>query len=229
MKQNQQLELSKEKVPLFKFILIGDQSVGKSCIVERFQNEQFSYKTKATIGVEFIKKLVQVDKGLVEIQLWDTAGQEQFRSMIRGFYRGSAAVIIVYSVNQKESFDQLSIWMNEIEQHAHPEIIKVLVGNKCDLPREVEKQEAESFMNNNQFSLFFETSAKTGENVEEAFVQAAKLVLLKYLSSESFRQATRVNKKSADPINIIKSFNENQSYEGQSPSQQKNSNSSGCC
>ncbi|CAK57539.1 unnamed protein product (macronuclear) [Paramecium tetraurelia] len=90
MNQNQQLELSKEKVPLFKFILIGDQSVGKSCIVQRYQNEEFKHNIKATIGVEFIKKLVQVDKGLVELQIWDTAGQEQFRSVIRGFYRGSA-------------------------------------------------------------------------------------------------------------------------------------------
>ncbi|CAD8115936.1 unnamed protein product [Paramecium sonneborni] len=231
MNQNQQLELSKEKVPLFKFILIGDQSVGKSSIVKRYKNEEFNYNIKATIGVEFIKKFVQVDKGLIEIQLWDTAGQEQFRSVIRSFYRGAAAVFIVYSVNLKESFDQLSIWLNEIEYHAHSEIIKVLVGNKCDLQREVQKEEAESLMNNNNFSLFFETSAKTGENIDEAFIQTAKLVLLKYFSSDSFRQATKVNKKSADPINIIKSSNKNESFEGQSPQQQQHqdSNQSGCC
>lgn len=149
-------------------------AVGKSCLTKRFEFGNFSEEIKSTIGVEFIRKLISIDGKMLEIQLWDTvniylskAGQEQFRSMVRNFYRGSAAVFVVYSVNQRDSFELLSEWIKDIEENSHEEIIKVLVGNKNDLTRVVEIEEAKKLKEKYSFHLFFETSAKTGFNIAE--------------------------------------------------------------
>ncbi|CAD8123846.1 unnamed protein product [Paramecium sonneborni] len=188
--------MSKESLPMFKFIVVGDQSVGKSSFVKQYSESQFiEGMSKATVGVEFVKKLVIVDKRRVELQIWDTAGQEQFRSMIKSFYRGAAAVFVLYSINQRDSFEKLQDWLSELHESAHEEIIKILVGNKSDMERCVQKEEAEKFMNANNFSLFFETSAKTGENVEKAFVEAVKLVIMRMFTSESFKNSIKTTKK----------------------------------
>ncbi|CAD8104895.1 unnamed protein product [Paramecium primaurelia] len=210
--------MSKDSVPMFKFIVVGDQSVGKSSFVKQYSESQFiEGMSKATIGVEFIKKLVTVDKRRVELQIWDTAGQEQFRSMIKSFYRGAAAVFVLYSINQRDSFEKLQDWLTELHESAHEEIVKILVGNKSDMERNVQKEEAEKFMNTNNFSLFFETSAKTGENVEKAFVEAVKLVIMRMFTSDSFKNSIKTTKKtpasskqntsrSDQPISDITSF-----------------------
>ncbi|CAD8202605.1 unnamed protein product [Paramecium pentaurelia] len=210
--------MSKDSVPMFKFIVVGDQSVGKSSFVKQYSESQFiEGMSRATIGVEFIKKLVTVDKRRVELQIWDTAGQEQFRSMIKSFYRGAAAVFVLYSINQRDSFEKLQDWLTELHESAHEEIVKILVGNKSDMERNVQKEEAEKFMNTNNFSLFFETSAKTGENVEKAFVEAVKLVIMRMFTSDSFKNSIKTTKKtpasskqntsrSDQPISDITSF-----------------------
>ncbi|CAD8194361.1 unnamed protein product [Paramecium octaurelia] len=187
--------MNKETVPMFKFIVVGDQSVGKSSFVKQYSESIFIETHKPTIGVEFVKKMVVVDKRKVELQIWDTAGQEQFRSMIKSFYRGAAAVFVLYGVNQRDSFEKLHEWLHELQESAHEEIVKILVGNKSDLERDVSKKEAEKFMNDNNFSLFFETSAKTGENVEKAFVEAVKLVIMRMFTSESFKNSIKTIKK----------------------------------
>ncbi|CAK91148.1 unnamed protein product (macronuclear) [Paramecium tetraurelia] len=187
--------MNKETVPMFKFIVVGDQSVGKSSFVKQYSESIFIETHKPTIGVEFVKKIVVVDKRRVELQIWDTAGQEQFRSMIKSFYRGAAGVFVLYGVNQRDSFEKLNEWLQELQESAHEEIVKILVGNKSDLERDVSKKEAEKFMNDNNFSLFFETSAKTGENVEKAFVEAVKLVIMRMFTSESFKNSIKTIKK----------------------------------
>ncbi|CAD8112173.1 unnamed protein product [Paramecium sonneborni] len=187
--------MSKETVPMFKFIVLGDQSVGKSSFVKQYSESIFIEAHKPTIGVEFVKKMVVVDKRKVELQIWDTAGQEQFRSMIKSFYRGAAAVFVLYSVNSRDSFEKLDQWLQELQESAHEEIVKILVGNKSDLDRDISKEEAEKFMNENNFSLFFETSAKTGENVEKAFEDTVKLVIMRMFTSESFKNSIKTTKK----------------------------------
>ncbi|CAK66375.1 unnamed protein product (macronuclear) [Paramecium tetraurelia] len=196
--------MSKDSLPMFKFIVVGDQCnricqtqlLARVVLLNNIRMANFlEGMNRATIGVEFIKKLVIVDKRRVELQIWDTAGQEQFRSMIKSFYRGAAAVFVLYSINQRDSFEKLQEWLSELHESAHEEIVKILVGNKSDMERCVQKQEAEKFMNANNFSLFFETSAKTGENVEKAFVEAVKLVIMRMFTSDSFKNSIKTTKK----------------------------------
>ncbi|CAD8207258.1 unnamed protein product [Paramecium octaurelia] len=209
--------MNKESVPMFKFIVIGDQSVGKSSFVKQYSESIFIETHKPTIGVEFVKKMVVVDKRKVELQIWDTAGQEQFRSMIKSFYRGAAAVFVLYSVNQRDSFEKLHEWLAELKESAHEEIVKILVGNKSDLDRDISIQEAEKFMNGNNFSLFFETSAKTGQNVEKVFVEAVKLVIMRMFTSESFKNSIKTIKKT--PANSRQNTSRNEPQDDQNQMQ----------
>ncbi|CAD8120304.1 unnamed protein product [Paramecium sonneborni] len=159
--------MNKETVPIFKFIVVGDQFVSKSSFVKQYSESIFIEALKPTIGVEFEKKWLL----WINVKLNYNFGI----LMIKSFYRGAAAVCVLYDVNQRESFERLNQWLQELQESAHEEIVKILVGNKSDLDRDISKQEAEQFMNQNNFSLFFETSAKTGENVEKGFCRSCQI------------------------------------------------------
>ena len=114
----------------FKVIIIGDAGVGKSCILARLINNSFSEERNATIGVEFGNYVVKIDgKHLVQLSIWDTAGQESFKTIIRLFYKGSHAAVLVYDVTSTESFKSARIWKQEIENNADENVVVYLVGN----------------------------------------------------------------------------------------------------
>mmetsp|Transcript_6327 Transcript_6327/g.12848 ORF Transcript_6327/g.12848 Transcript_6327/m.12848 type:complete len:212 (-) Transcript_6327:277-912(-) len=165
---------------LFKYIIIGDVSVGKSCLLLQFTDRRFQPVHDLTIGVEFGSKMVQIDSKPIKLQIWDTAGQEAFRSITRSYYRGAAGALLVYDVTRRETFESLATWLEDARQHANPNITIMLIGNKADLDsrRVISKEEGEQFARENGL-VFLETSAKTAFNVEEAFNDTAKTILSK--------------------------------------------------
>ena len=139
-----------------------------------------------TIGVEFGARMISVDdQTQVKLQIWDTAGQESFRSITRSYYRGAAGALLVYDITRRDTFQHLSRWLEEAKQHAQPNMVILLIGNKNDLEhrRAVSTEEGKAFADANGL-LFLETSAKTAYNVEQAFLQTAQGIYGKIQSGE---------------------------------------------
>ncbi|EFA86706.1 Rab GTPase [Heterostelium album PN500] len=155
---------------LFKIVIIGDSAVGKSNLLNRFTRNEFTEKTKATIGVDFGTKSIEIENKVITAQCWDTAGQERFRAVTSGYYRGAVGAMIVYDITSKVSFKNVTRWLNELREMADPDILIMMVGNKSDLDsaREVSTQEAQSFAQSHKIS-FLETSALNSSNVNLAF------------------------------------------------------------
>ena len=160
-----------------KIVVVGDSGVGKTCFLFRFVRDQWEGETQPTLGVEFLTKVVQTESHRIQLQLWDTAGQELFRSVTRGYYRGSAGAIIVFSLTSPDSFNNVSQWVQDIKDVARSDVVMILVGNKSDLneERRVSRNEAEDFAKLNQM-IYFETSAKNGDGVIEAVNGCVKLI-----------------------------------------------------
>uniref|UniRef100_A0A914WFJ2 Small monomeric GTPase n=1 Tax=Plectus sambesii TaxID=2011161 RepID=A0A914WFJ2_9BILA len=170
---------------LLKFLIIGNAGTGKSCLLHQFIEGEFRNDTTHTIGVEFGSKVVQVSGKNVKLQIWDTAGQERFRSVTRSYYRGAAGALLVFDVTSRESYNALLQWLTDARSLASPHIAVILVGNKKDLEndRQVPFLEASRFAQENDLT-FIESSALTGENVEEAFLKCARTILCKLESGE---------------------------------------------
>lgn len=153
-----------------KIILVGDSSVGKSNLVTRWYNDEFSLESKATIGLELLVKNVTVKDKVCNAQIWDTAGQERFKSLTSSYYRGCHGAILVYDITNYNSFIAASNWLEEVRKVAPPETAIILVANKVDLAnlREVSTEEGQIFSQKNDL-LYIETSALHSTNVERAF------------------------------------------------------------
>lgn len=158
---------------LFRVIIIGDTGVGKSCFLLRFSDNNFKEQYDVTIGVEFGSKTISVANKAIKLQIWDTAGQENFRSITRSFYRRADAVLLMYDISNKRSFNNLNDWVREIKENSPKDVMVYLVGNQLDLidggMREVTVEEAEKFKNENKIAGFKEASAKSGINVANIF------------------------------------------------------------
>eukprot|EP00429_Kryptoperidinium_foliaceum_P087303 CAMPEP_0176186688 /NCGR_PEP_ID=MMETSP0121_2-20121125/1999_1 /TAXON_ID=160619 /ORGANISM="Kryptoperidinium foliaceum, Strain CCMP 1326" /LENGTH=214 /DNA_ID=CAMNT_0017525181 /DNA_START=42 /DNA_END=690 /DNA_ORIENTATION=- len=155
---------------LFKVVLIGDSGVGKSNLLSRFTRNEFNLDSKSTIGVEFATKSIQVDNKTIKAQIWDTAGQERYRAITSAYYRG--AVGGSDDISKQITFDNVERWLKELRDHAEPNIVIMLVGNKSDLrhKRAVSTETAMAFAESNNLA-FIETSALDSTGVEEAFRQ----------------------------------------------------------
>ncbi|ODN03342.1 Ras-related protein Rab-9A [Orchesella cincta] len=171
----------KQSSILLKVILLGDGGVGKSCLMNRFIQNRFDTTLFHTIGVEFLNKEVNYQDQGYTIQIWDTAGQERFKSLRTPFYRGSDICVLTFSLDDPASLKNLSTWQQEFLYYA--DVAKsddfpfVVLGNKVDLDesqRKVSFEEAKSWCDSNKMP-YFETSAKEGTNVEEAFVKGVEL------------------------------------------------------
>lgn len=162
---------------LLKYIIIGDSGVGKSNLLLRYTDNKFNESHVLTLGVEFAAKNVTINNSVFRLQIWDTAGQEQFRSITRSFYKNSACVIMVYDITKKDTFLNIKTWRKDCLQNCYKKVYMVLVGNKADdeKNREVSYQEGEQYANENEM-IFFESSAKTGNNVNEIFEVSAQQI-----------------------------------------------------
>lgn len=156
---------------LFKILLIGNSSVGKSSILLRFSDNIFNESFLPTIGVDFKIKTFEIQGKTVKLQIWDTAGQERFKTITSSYYKGSNGIILTYDITDKQSFKDIENWLAEVEKYAKPDIVKLLVGNKCDLEsqRQVTKEEGQELADSLNVK-FIETSAKNSVNIDGAFM-----------------------------------------------------------
>ena len=167
----------------FKIIVIGDSGVGKSCLTNRATINLFEDTYTATVGFEFLSFNVKIDGKIIKLQIWDTCGQELYRSLITNFYRNASLAIIVYAINSRDSFENIEMWLRELRTHSNPDAKVFLIGNKVDLDNErvITKEQGETFYKTNKLNLFIESSAKTGFNAKRVFIKAAKLLLDEHL------------------------------------------------
>lgn len=156
---------------LYKVLIIGDSSVGKSCLLLQFSDQTFSDNYVSTIGVDFKIRTIDVNGRQIKLQIWDTAGQERFQSITANYYHGSHAIAIVYDITSRQSFENVRKWISEVDRLANPQVCKLLVGNKADLQdkREVSKEDGQSLADGLGIP-FMETSAKTAYNVKDMFM-----------------------------------------------------------
>ena len=162
---------------LLKYIIIGDSAVGKSNILTQYVYEKFSEEFQSTLGVEFAAKNTVIDNKVYRIQIWDTAGAENFRSITRAYYKNSVCAFIVYDITKRETFENVQVWLEDIKNQCPQTVLLVLVGNKLDLEneRQISYEEGESFAQKNNM-YFFETSAKTGVNIENLFLKSVETI-----------------------------------------------------
>jgi small GTP-binding protein len=167
----------------FKIIFIGDSGVGKSCLTSKAVKNNFEDYYQATVGFEFLTFNMKLDKTVIKLQIWDTCGQEIYKSLISNFYRNSSLAIIVYSIDNRESFEHAETWLKELKNQANPDVRIFLVGNKADLEelRKVKKEEGIKYKNDQKLDLFLESSAKTGYNARNVLVEGAKMLYRDYL------------------------------------------------
>ncbi|EMD38110.1 hypothetical protein CERSUDRAFT_113244 [Gelatoporia subvermispora B] len=201
---------------VLKFIITGDAAVGKSSLLIRLTDQRFLNNPDPTLGVEFGSKLITIpeENKVVKLQCWDTAGTESFRSITRSYYRGAAGCLLVYDVTSRQSFLNARTWLADVREHADPHLTCILVGNKIDLcsddgqpgrrPREVPTEEGERWAKEEGL-LFVEASAKSGENVEAAFVQATRDILNKIkrgMFDNDRSPGVKLSQPSSDTLNL---------------------------
>jgi len=161
-----------------KLLMVGESGVGKTSLLNRYANDTFSTNYVSTIGIDFKLKTIPIKGRVVKLQLWDTAGQERFRTITVSYFRGAQGILIVYDVSNRNSFERVQAWIEQIEQHADLSVNKILVGNKCDLEdkRQVTVEEGQALADQRGL-LFFETSPKLNVNVTDAFEALASIVV----------------------------------------------------
>ena len=155
---------------IFKIVLIGDTSVGKTNILSKYLKDEFDPKSKSTVGVEFGVKNFKIENNIVKVQIWDTAGEERYRSITNAYYKGAKGSLLVYDITNKKSFENVEKWISDLKANADEDISMILLGNKTDLEdkRVVSTEEGK---NKAEFYnlTFMETSALNGNNIQEAF------------------------------------------------------------
>ncbi|EEB09162.1 GTPase Ypt4 [Schizosaccharomyces japonicus yFS275] len=168
---------------LIKIVLVGPSGTGKSCLLKRFVDNEWCDNIRHTVGIDFASKVLKIGSESqckrIKLQLWDTAGQEKFRSVARSYYKGAAGAILVYDTTSKQSFEELSSWLSDIRAMAPLTLCVVLAGTKSDLQdmRVVSTEEAAEFCAAKQISSAHETSAFKGDNVEECFLSLVSTIL----------------------------------------------------
>lgn len=161
---------------LFRLLLIGDSGVGKSSILNRFSDDVFNINYSSTIGVDFRSKNIKIDDQHISIEMWDSTGHKRFRDITRSFYKKTNCVIVIFDLSFRESFENIKIWFDEIERMAPENSIKILVGNKSDLDREISIDEVNEFVNKLNIK-YIETSAKDNINIQELISLTIKELL----------------------------------------------------
>lgn len=161
-----------------QILVIGNSEVGKTSLLIRYTQNRFTMQHLATIGIDHFTKSEVINGVKIRIKVWDTAGQERYKSLASSFFKNAQGIILVYDVSNRESFDDLKIWLDAIKSNlgSSSKVQKIIIGNKIDLEREVQKEEAVDFCKKIE-TEYFETSAKENLNVKEAFLKLVHLLL----------------------------------------------------
>ena len=185
----------------FKIIVIGDSGVGKSCLTMKATKNHFEENYSATVGFEFFSFNMKIDEKIIKLQIWDTCGQEIYRSLITNFYRNSALAVICYAIDDEKSFENANLWLKELKNYSNPDIQVVLIGNKSDLneTRKVTTERGEELAKNLNIQLFLESSAKNGNNAQKTFTEAGKILYKNYLLYSS-RRGSRSSSLETTPV-----------------------------
>jgi len=158
----------------YKVIVVGNSGVGKSCLSLRAAEDIFKETHQLTLGTEIYNFKVKINDKPINLQIWDTCGQEKYRSLIKNYYQNSSLAIIVYSVTDQTSFDDVNEWYKQIKLNTSPDCKIFLIANKVDLPeRKITTEQGKKYKNDFKFDLFMETSAKSGFNSKELFINGA--------------------------------------------------------
>ena len=188
-----------------QLLIIGDSTVGKTSILSRFVNGIFNSNYLATVGLDSFTKDEIIDDKTVRIKIWDTAGQERYKSLTKGFFRNAEGVMLVYDVTNSETYENLKFWLQSIKNNTSPdmgEIPIILIGNKIDCEdREVKVEEAENFWKEQGYP-YFETSAKTGENIDNTIKYLVKKVInIKEGKKDDENENIKIEKKDINKNN----------------------------
>ncbi|EPB92755.1 Ras-like protein Rab-11A [Mucor circinelloides 1006PhL] len=220
---------------LFKIVIIGDSSVGKSNLLSRFTNDEFNLESKSTIGVEFATKNIKIGEHTIKAQIWDTSGQERYRAITGAYYRGAVGALLVYDITRQSSFQNIDHWLKELRDHSDDKISLMLVGNKVDLvdSRAVSTEEAGQYAEDSEM-LFFETSALDATNVDSAFKTVFERIYENMPKSVKTADNSNVNAPGQNTIKLSPpTSSQDQSTAGGSPrsggNPQEKAAGGGCC
>ena len=222
LKKNDKTDLN------YKVIVVGNSYVGKSCLSLRATDDVFKEDYKSTIGTSVYNFKVKINDKAINLQIWDTCGQEKYKSLIKNYYQNSSLAIIVYSVIDENSFNDVNEWFKEIKLNTSPDCKIFLIANKVDLPeRKISKEQGKKLKNDFKFDLFMETSAKSGFNSKELFVNAANVLYTQYETNEKYEK--NPNSKEEKILNNIekKKFALKQTDDGEDDEEDENESS--CC
>ena len=189
---------------MVKVIIIGDSSVGKTNIMNKYLKNEFLEDSKATVGVEFGSKLFKIEGHNIKAQIWDTAGEEKNKAITGAYYKGSKGAFVVYDITRKESFDSVDRWINDLKSTGDSKMTIILIGNKCDLedkrevPKEKGEEKARSFG-----CAFLETSALSGDNIEKGFEMMISEIFKKF-GNESIEEEVIVSVERGEELKLDK-------------------------
>jgi small GTP-binding protein len=217
----------------FKVIVLGNAGVGKTCLTSKAIKDEFLPNHQTTIGFEFFSFIIRIENKIIKIQIWDTCGQEIYRSLITNFYKKSSLAFIMYAIDDRDSFDDIENWLKDLKSNSCPDCKIFLIGNKADLEenRKVSKEEGEDICKKYGFQYFTETSAKTGFNAKEIFVKCAITLYKDFIKLEDefgIQKHYSLSSKSTYIDSKNKSKNENSKLKKQSKQKKKN-DKEGCC
>jgi small GTP-binding protein len=181
-----------------QLLVIGDSTVGKTSILQRYVDQKFQLSHLATVGIDYFTKDERINNKIIRVKIWDTAGQERYKSLTNAFFRNAQGIILVYDVTNPDTFDNLKYWIESIGTNlgeTSSSIKRIIIGNKTDLTREISRDDAEIFAKNNGID-YFEASAKMNTGVNEAVQYLVQQVLIDKMAPEyrdSLRLTTKLN------------------------------------
>lgn len=201
-----ELRTTREHDHHVRLLLLGDSGVGKTCIMSRFTTDEYTNRHISTIGIDFRVKTVEMGGKKIKIQIWDTAGQERFRAITTAYYRCAMGVVLVFSISNQQSFENIRQWMRDVNMYTENEPDKILVGNKCDL--EAERMVSAHTAQNYADSLgieYIETSAKNDINVKEAFAHLTRRIIRRITENPQFDPLYEINRSNGINVEGAKS------------------------